>query len=219
MEVAMRVGVIGSGSVGRALSDGFLKHGHSVMRASRDPAKLEDWRSAAGERASTGTPADAAGWAEVVVLAVKGLGAEQAVRLCGPGALAGKTVIDTTNPIADDPPEQGVIRFFTTLDESLMERLQRLAPGARFVKSFSCVGNALMVDPELAGGRPTMFMCGDDDAAKEQVRGILDSFGCDAEDLGGAAAARAIEPLCILWCIPGFLRNDWTHAYKVLRPA
>jgi hypothetical protein len=217
MEVAMRVGVIGSGSVGRALSDGFLKHGHSVMRASRDPAKLEDWRSAAGERASTGTPADAAGWAEVVVLAVKGLGAEQAVRLCGPGALAGKTVIDTTNPIADRPPVKGVLRFFTGPNESLLEALQARVPQAKLVKAFSCVGNALMVDPALPGGKPTMFICGNDDGAKRRVTAVLDQFGWETEDLGAAEAARAIEPLCMLWCIPGFLRNSWTHAFKLLR--
>jgi predicted dinucleotide-binding enzyme len=160
---------------------------------------------------------EAARAGEVVVLAVKGSAAEQVVRACAEG-LAGKTVIDTSNPIADAPPESGVLKFFTTLDDSLMERLQRAAPEARFVKAFSCVGNALMVDPDLPGGRPTMFVCGNDRAAKDRVRGILDDFGWDVEDLGAAAAARAIEPLCILWCIPGFVRNDWVHAYKVLRP-
>jgi predicted dinucleotide-binding enzyme len=214
----MNVGVVGSGPVGQVLADGFLGRGHPVMRASRDPSKLETWAGEAAGDASVGTPQEAASWAELVVLAVKGTAAENAVRLCGPENLAGKTVIDTTNPIADAPPEQGVLSFFTGLDESLMERLQRAAPGAHFVKSFSCVGNALMVDPQLSGGRPTMFMCGDDESAKAQVRGILDDFGWDCEDLGGAAAARAIEPLCILWCIPGFLHDDWTHAYKVLRP-
>lgn len=161
---------------------------------------------------------EAAAWAELIVLAVKGTAAEEAVRLCGPKALAGKTVIDTTNPIAEAPPEDGVLSFFTSLDESLMERLQRIAPDAHFVKAFSCVGNALMVDPELHGDRPTMFICGNDDSAEEQMRGILDDFGWDTGDLGRATAARAIEPHCILWCIPGFQRNDWTHAYKVLRP-
>jgi predicted dinucleotide-binding enzyme len=214
----VNVGVIGSGQVGQVLADGFLGHGHTVMRGSRDPSRLEAWKETAGEGASVGTLPEAARWAELVVLAVKGNAAERAVRLCGIGNLAGKTVIDTTNPLSDEPPEDGVLRYFTTADESLMERLQRAAPNARFVKSFSCVGNALMVDPELEGGRPTMFICGNDDAAKDQVRDILEDFGWEHEDLGGATAARAIEPLCILWCIPGFLRNDWMHAYKVLRP-
>jgi 8-hydroxy-5-deazaflavin:NADPH oxidoreductase len=125
--------------------------------------------------------------------------------------------MDATNPIADAPPVNGVLRFFTTLDESLMERLQRAVPEARFVKAFNSVGNAFMVDPQFDGGKPTMFICGDDEAAKETVRGIVDQFGWETADMGGAEAARAIEPLCMLWCIPGFLRNEWTHAFKLLR--
>jgi predicted dinucleotide-binding enzyme len=214
----MNVGVIGSGQVGEVLANGFIAHGHDVMRASRDPSKLEEWRHGAGSSASTGSPAATAAWAELVVLAVKGSGAEAAVRLCGPDALAGKTILDTTNPIADAPPEHGVLKYFTGLDDSLMERLQRQAPEAHFVKCWSSVGAALMVDPELPGGRPSMFICGNDERAKAQATEILDDFGWDTEDLGVAAAARAIEPLAILWCIPGFVDNDWMHAYRVLRP-
>jgi predicted dinucleotide-binding enzyme len=98
-----------------------------------------------------------------------------------------------------------------------MERLQRRAPSARFVKAFSCVGHALMVDPKLPNGPPTMFICGNDAAAKAEVKTILGRFGWDVEDLGAVEAARAIEPLCILWCIPGFLQNGWMHALKLLR--
>ena len=151
------------------------------------------------------------------MLAVKGAAAEAVVDLCGADALAGKTVIDTTNPIAEKPPVNGVLAFFTTLDQSLMERLQKRAPGARFVKAFSCVGNDLMVNPGLSGGPPTMFICGNDAAAKREVKAVLDQFGWEVEDLGAVEAARAIEPLCILWCIPGFARNDWAHALKMLR--
>jgi predicted dinucleotide-binding enzyme len=139
------------------------------------------------------------------------------VKLCGPANLAGKVVIDAMNPIADEPPAGGVLRFYTKPDESLMERLQRLAPQAKFVKAFSCVGAALMVNPKLKGGPPTMFICGNDAGAKETVRGILTQFGWETEDVGGAEAARAIEPLAILWCLPGFLRDEWSHAFKLLR--
>ena len=216
--MAKRVGVIGSAVVGQVLADGFLKHGYEVMRGSRDPAKLEEWRQRAGAGAAVGTFEEAARFGDMVVLAVKGAAAEHAVQLCGPDNLAGKTVMDATNPIAERPPEHGVLRFFTTLDESLMERLQRLAPEARFVKCFSCVGNALMVDPDFGGTRPTMFLCGNSDEAKREVTAVLDEFGHEAADMGGVEGARAIEPLCILWCIPGFLRNEWTHAFKLLRP-
>jgi len=209
--------VIGSGDVGRALADGFLEHGYEVMRASRDPAKLDAWKANAVAGASTGTFEQAALWGDLVVLAVKGTAAESAVALCGAANLAGKTVIDATNPIADAPPVNGVLSFFTGLDDSLMERLQRLAPKAHFVKAFSCVGNALMVHPDFGGIKPSMFICGNDEGAKAEVGRVLDEFGWETADMGAAEAARAIEPLCILWCIPGFARNEWSHAFKLLR--
>jgi 8-hydroxy-5-deazaflavin:NADPH oxidoreductase len=210
-----KIGVIGSGQVGETLANGFIKHGHDVMRGSRDPSKLADWKKAGGDKARAGSFEETARFGEIVVLAVKGTAAEEAVSLCG-GALDGKVVIDTTNPIADTPPTNGVISFFTGPNESLLERLQTRAPKARFVKAFSSVGSTLMVNPKL-GSKPTMFICGNDGGAKEQTRAILDAFGWETEDTGTVEAARAIEPLCILWCIPGFLRNDWMHAFKVLR--
>jgi len=212
-----RIGVLGSGNVGTVLANGFLRHGHEVMRGSRDPVKLGDWLAKAGPSARTGTFAETAAWGEIVVLAVKGEAAESVLDLASAEALAGKVVIDTTNPIASSPPVHGVLRYFTTLEESLMERLQRRVPSARFVKAFSVVGNALMVNPKLPGGPPTMFICGNDDAAKRDVTAILDTFGWLTEDLGAVEAARAIEPLCILWCIPGFQGRGWAHALKMLR--
>jgi 8-hydroxy-5-deazaflavin:NADPH oxidoreductase len=212
-----KIAVLGSGQVGQALADGFLKHGHEVMRASREPAKLEQWKSGAGAKAHVGKPAEAAKWADAVVLAVKGTAAEAAIDEAGKQNLAGKTVMDATNPIADAPPQNGVLKFFTDLNQSLMERLQKKAPDAHFVKVFSCVGNAFMVNPKLPGGPPTMFICGNDKGAKAEVRKILDQFGWDTADMGAVEAARAIEPLCMLWCIPGLSQNSWTHAFKLLR--
>jgi len=212
-----KVGVIGSGVVSQVLADGLLKYGYSVMRGTREAAKLADWKKQAGPQASVGGFTDTARFGELVLIAVKGSAAESAVKLCGPEALAGKTVIDATNPIAEAPPTNGVLKFFTTLDESLMERLQKLAPKAHFVKAFSCVGNGHMVNPDFGGVKPTMFICGNETSAKGQVREILTQFGWETEDMGGAEAARAIEPLCMLWCIPGLLRNQWTHAFKLLK--
>src|SRR5262249_58140195 len=159
---------------------------------------------------------EAATFGDVVVLAVKGAVALEALRAAGAANLAGKPIIDATNPIADAPPTNGVLKFFTNLDESLMERLQREFAEARFIKAFNSVGQAFMVNPQFAGGPPTMFICGNDEAAKQTVRGILDQFGWETADMGYAEAARAIEPLCMLWCIPGMLRNDWSHAFKLL---
>ena len=213
----MKVAILGSGTVGEVLAGGFLKNGHEVMRASRDPQKLAGWKEKAGERASTGTFAEASAWGEVVVLAVKGSAAEEVLSIAGEANLAGKTVLDATNPIADAPPENGVLRFFTGPNDSLMERLQKQAPEARFVKAFSCVGNAWMVDPDFGGQKPTMFICGDSAEAKAQTQEILAQFGWETADMGASTAARAIEPLCMLWCIPGFRENRWDHAFKLLR--
>ncbi|MDD5305738.1 MAG: NAD(P)-binding domain-containing protein [Deltaproteobacteria bacterium] len=211
----MKIGIIGSGDVAKALGRGFLAHGHEVMLGTRTAGKLADWATENPKGKVGGFP-DAARFGELVVLSVKGLAAMDALRETGVLNLAGKTVIDTTNPIADAPPDNGVLRFFTSLDDSLMERLQHTAPDARFVKAFNSVGNALMVNPSFKSDRPTMFICGNDQAAKMTVRGLLEQFGWDTADMGGAQAARAIEPLCMLWCIPGFLRNDWRHAFKLL---
>ena len=212
----MRIGVIGSATVGQTLAAGLKKHGYDVRIGSRTPDKLAAFSRQSGIQA--GTSADVASWAEAVILAVKGSAAEQAVRDANPANLRGKAVIDTTNPIADAPPEDGVLRFFTSPNDSLMERLQAAFPDLRFVKAFNSVGSALMVNPSFAGGKPTMFYCGNDAAAKDIAAKIIDQLGWEGADMGTAKAARALEPLCQLWCIPGFLRNDWNYAFHVLRP-
>ncbi len=212
-----KIGVIGSGMVAQTLANGFLKHGYSVMLGSRDLTKLQDWKSQAGENGSLGSFSQAAEYGDIVTLAVKGGYAESVLELAGSDNLKNKTVIDVTNPIAHEPPVNGVLKFFTDLNQSLMEKLQVQVPSANFVKAFSCVGANGMVNPQFEEGKPTMFICGNSTDAKMEVQHILDQFGWDIEDLGMATAARAIEPLCMLWCIPGFLNNTWSHAFKLLR--
>ena len=211
----VRVGVIGSGDVGRVLARGFKQHGYDVLIGSRDGGKLTAFSQETG--IPSGTFAEAAAFGELLVLAVKGSAAANALREAGGTQVAGKVVVDTTNPIADAPPEDGVLRYFTGPNDSLMEQLQSAFPTARFVKAFNCVGNALMVNPSLGGGKPSMFICGNDGEAKAAVARVLEQFGHDVCDMGSAKAARAIEPLCMLWCIPGFQHNDWRHAFAMLR--
>jgi hypothetical protein len=211
----MRIGILGSGVVGQVLGAGFIKHGHDVVMGTRTPAKLAEW-SAQNPKGRIASFADTAKHGELVVLAVKGIAAADALREAGAVHLAGKTVIDATNPIIEQPPVNGVLSFYTSLNDSSMERLQREFAEARFVKAFSCVGNAWMVNPQFKGGKPTMFICGNDETAKRVVTGLLDQFGWETADMGKVEAARAIEPLCMLWCIPGFLRNEWHHAFKLL---
>ncbi len=213
----MKVGLLGSGIVGQVLGSGFVKHGHQVMMGTRDP-KAEEVRNwlAQTPGATAGTFADAAGFGGVIVLAVQGRIVDKVIELAGPQNFDAKTVIDATNPLADAPPVHGVLQYFTGSNESLGEKVQGLLPGAHVVKSFNSVGNTRMVDPQFEQGVPTMFLCGDNESAKSQVSEIIRQFGWEPFDCGGIIASRALEPLCMLWCIPGFLRNQWTHAFKVL---
>ena len=161
---------------------------------------------------------EAAAFGDLLVLTVKGEVAADALRLAGAENIGNKVVIDTTNPIDHSKsPVNGVLPLFTDRNDSLMEQLQRAFPSARFVKAFSCVGNAFMVNPTFPQGKPTMFICGNDDAAKGDVKGILDAFGWESEDMGKVESARAIEPLVSLWCAPGFIRNQWTHAFALFK--
>jgi predicted dinucleotide-binding enzyme len=213
-----KIGILGSGIVGRVLANAFLTEGNPVMLGTRDVSKPEitKWQTE-NKNAQIGSFEEAAKFGDILVLAVSGDAAESAINLAGYKHLEGKIIIDATNPIAKSAPVNGVLNFFTTYNESLMERLQAKVPAALFVKAFNSVGNALMYKPKLKD-IPSMFIAGNDNAAKQTVTEILTLFGWETEDMGAAEAARAIEPLCILWCIPGFLQNSWYHAIKLLRP-
>jgi 8-hydroxy-5-deazaflavin:NADPH oxidoreductase len=210
-----RFGVLGSGEVGQVLAKGLAANGYEVRIGTRSPGKLAKFSKRTGIRAATFQ--DVAAWAEAAVLAVLGKAALEAVELAGPANLHGKLVIDTTNPISDEGPEDGVLRYFTGPNESLMERLQSAHPEIAFVKAFNSVGSSLMVHPILSGGPPTMFYCGNDATAKVIVARLLEHLGWEGADMGGAVAARALEPLAQLWCIPGFREDDWMHAFRLLR--
>lgn len=214
----MTIGIMGSAEVGQALGHGFLTEGHSVMMGTRNPRKEEvlKWQRSHAA-AEIGDFRETARFGEILVLCVPGTSIEEVIRLAEPGNFGGKIVIDVTNPIAPGAAVNGVLKFMTGPNESLMEGTQRLLPEARLVKAFNSVGSAFMYKPKFPGGPPTMFICGNDTAAKQTVTDILTAFGWETEDMGRAEGARAIEPLCLLWCIPGFLRNQWTHAFKLLK--
>jgi predicted dinucleotide-binding enzyme len=214
----MTIGIIGSAEVGQALGHAFLSEGHSVRIGTRNPKKedLLKWQKT-HPAAAIGDFGDTARFGEILVLCVPGAAVDDVIRLAGPEHFRGKVVIDVTNPIAPGAPVNGVLQFITGPNESLLERTQRHLPEARLVKAFNSVGSDLMYKPKLPGGTPTMFICGNDEAARLTVTDILTTFGWETEDMGKAEAARAIEPLCMLWCIPGFLRNQWSHAFKLLK--
>jgi predicted dinucleotide-binding enzyme len=213
----MKIGILGSAGVGRTLAAGFLKYGNEVMLGTRDPAKkdVQEWLSQTpGSKA--GTFAEAAQFGEMLVLATAGRVVESVIDLAGPVNFAGKTLMDATNPLAEEPPVKGILKYTTGSNESLGEWVQAKLPDAHVVKAFNSVGQGLMVNPHFSQGVPTMFICGDNDQAKAQVSAIVRQFGWEPYDCGSIIASRALEPLCMLWCLPGFLRNDWQHAFKVL---
>ena len=165
----MKIGILGSGIVAQQLGLGFIKEGYEVKLGTRDKSKLDEWLKKAGNKASAGSFEEAAKFGEEIVLAAKGLAAEKILESAGKHNLAGKIIIDTTNPLADQPPTNGVLHFFTTLEDSLMERLQKFVPEAKFVKAFNIVGNSSMYKPQFKDGTPTMFICGNDEGAKKRV--------------------------------------------------
>lgn len=212
-----KIGILGSGAVAQSLGAGFIKHGYEVMLGTRDKSKLEKWKNKYGSKGKVGSFEESANFGTILILAVKGSAAKEALKLAGKSSLNDKTIIDTTNPIAEEAPENGVLKFFSNLDKSLMEQLQSEFSEANFVKAFNIVGAGLMVNPDFGAIKPTMFICGNNDLAKKDTAEIVELFGFEVSDMGKAEAARAIEPLCILWCIPGFLQNEWTHAFKLLK--
>jgi predicted dinucleotide-binding enzyme len=211
-----KVGIIGSGSVGKALARGFIQNGYETTISSRSETVRKELEQQFNGNLKTDTPENTARNNELIVFAVKGGKAKEALAILKVENLAGKVVIDTTNPIEDAAPENGVLLYSTSINKSLMEELQAMAPKARFVKAFSSVGSAHMVNPDFES-KPTMFICGEDQTAKDEVKVILDQFGWESADMGNIEAARAIEPLAMLWCIPGFRENSWNHAFKLLK--
>jgi predicted dinucleotide-binding enzyme len=210
----MKVGVLGSGPVGQAQAAGFLSRGHEVMIGTRDPAKLSNWVAQAGASASVGTNAEMADFAELAVVATLGDAAEAALELAGPERLAGKVVIDVTNPL--EYLDDGSVRLAFGHDDSLGERVQRKVPDADVVKAFNIVGAPYMVDPDLPGGPPTMLICGNDDEAKATVIGICESFGWEAADIGSIERSRYLEPVAMAWVSYGVVSGSWDHAFKML---
>jgi predicted dinucleotide-binding enzyme len=213
----MRIGILGTGDVGRALGTGFISRGHQVRLGGRDAKneKAHAWVAKHGSNASAGSFRDAAEFGELVVLATLWTGTENALRLADPKHCVGKVVIDVTNPLLFAPGELPRLALGHT--DSGGEQVQRWLPGARVVKAFNIVGNAHMVDPDFPGGPPDMFICGDDPEANATVAGICASFGWPAIDIGGLSGARVLEPMCILWVMYGIRAGSWNHAFKLLR--
>ncbi|MDE1820748.1 MAG: NAD(P)-binding domain-containing protein [Euryarchaeota archaeon] len=215
----MKVGILGSGDVARALGRGFASRGHDVMLGSREPEseKLRTWKKEVGGRGSTGTSEQAATHGEMILVCVHGTGAEEAVSTAGPDHFQGKVVIDTTNPLDTSrgfPPG-----LFVGITDSLGERLQRKLPGAKLVKAFNTISSVQMVDPKFPGGAPELMICGNDAGAKARVTEVAKELGWPGTlDLGGIEASRWMEAFVPLWVTVGMKLNTWHHAAKWVHP-
>jgi 8-hydroxy-5-deazaflavin:NADPH oxidoreductase len=212
-----QVGVLGSGEVGRRLASGFRSRGHDVMVGSRDPGKseLREWLLGDGRGIELGTFAQAAAFGELVVLAVLGDVAEQAIAGAGPDNFSDKVVIDAMNPLdfsAGFPPKLSIAG-----EDSLGERVQRALPEAKVVKAFNTIGNPYFVDPVFSHVPPTILIAGNDEDAKRTVGDVLADFGWpDPVDIGGIEGSRELEAICIAWVKIGGARGSWDHGFKLL---
>jgi predicted dinucleotide-binding enzyme len=213
----MKVAILGSGGVGQDLGLGFVGLGYDVKMGSRNPAKeeIKAWLAKAGKRASAGTFSEAAAFGEMAVLATQWSGTENAIRLAGPDNLAGKVVIDATNPLLFRP--KSLPELAVSGNDSAGETVQRWLPKARVVKAFNTVNHVHMVKPAFPGGPPDMFLCGDDDGAKKFVAGICRDFGWGVVDMGEIEAARLIEPLALIYVRNAIRTGKWDYAFKLLR--
>lgn len=212
-----RVGVLGTGEVGRRLAAGFRSRGHDVMIGSRDPDKpeLREWLAGDGDGVRPGTFAEVAAHGELLVLAVLGNAAEDVIAEAGPENFSGKVVIDAMNPLdfsAGFPPKLSIAG-----EDSLGERVQRALPDAKVVKAFNTIGNQYFVDPSFSEGTPTMLIAGNDDAAKRTVGDVVADFGWpEAIDIGGIEGSRELEAICIVWVKIGGSRQAWDHGFALL---
>ena len=213
----MKIGIIGSGGVGKTLAGGFLKSGHEVKIGTRDASKLNEWMTlTANPKATVGSFADTAKWADIIVLATHGLSTLNAIDLAGKENFKGKIVIDVTNPLdfsGGPPPKMGV-----TVGNSLGEQIQRHLPEAKVVKAFNIVGANTMVNPKMQDGDPDLLIAGNDDGAKKWANDLAAGWGWNpCIDLGDISNAYWLEAITMAWCAFGFKNNHWTHAFKLLK--
>jgi predicted dinucleotide-binding enzyme len=216
----MKIGVLGTGDVGRVLAAGLATVGHEVMIGTRDPKqqKMVDWLSDAGKGVTAGTFAEAAAFGELLILAIGWDHVRNAIDLAGVENFAGKVVLDATNPLCFDVEGQPPVLDIGHTD-SAGESVQRWLADARVVKAFNIVGNPHMVNPVFPDGKPNMFICGDDAAAKQTAGALIEELGWPPViDLGGIENSRYLEPLAMVWIAHFFnVGFNGNHAFKLLR--
>jgi predicted dinucleotide-binding enzyme len=214
----MKIGIIGSGMVAQQLGLGFLKLGHEVKLGTRHPAKLDQWLKQAGGKASVGSFADAAKFGELVALATlwDNGATEEAIKQAGRENLAGKVVMDVTNPLAPAGEKQPP-KLALGYPNSAGATVQSWLPTSKVVKAFNTITAFYMANPRMKEGIPTLFIAGNDPSANNTIKDIAEKWGWDVQDIGGIDQSYLLEALALIWIRYGFLHNYWKHAFRLLK--
>lgn len=210
----MNIALLGSGNGGQALGQGLLRLGHMVTLGTRDTAgeAASKWLQN-GPSAKVASPNDAARASELVIIGTKGEAAEALAKSLDPAAVAGKVVIDITNPLkfTDSGPEQ-----FIGGTDSVGERIQAALPGAHVVKTFNHYSLAVIATTPFTNPKGDLFLAGNDAGAKAKVTELIQTLGWEAIDLGGIKSARYLEALATITIIHAVRDGNWGIAYKML---
>jgi predicted dinucleotide-binding enzyme len=213
MEKKMKIAILGSGPAGQTLGKGFIKLGHEVVIGTRDPAKLNDWKTEAGTKASVETPGEATSQGKIIIISVLGSAAESAILNAGIENFANKIVIDASDPLDFSSGNPGL---FVGTTDSLGEQIQRLLPDAKVVKAFNTVLADVMINPALSGGEPDMFIAGNDEKAKLIVTKLLEDFGWSVIDMGEIESSRWLEAISLAWVVYSHKTGKIHHAFKLV---
>ncbi len=212
----MKIGIIGSGTVGQQLGLGFIRLGHEVKIGTRSVDKLKDWINQAGEKASTGSPAEASKFGELLVLATSWEGTEGAIKIAGKENFSGKILIDVTNPLdfSQGPPP----KIAVSPGNSGGEQIQKMLPKTKVVKAFNIISAYIMIKPGREEGDPDLFIAGNDSEAKQKVTSLAEELGWKSViDMGDLSQSYWLETLAMMWIYYGFKNNSWSHAFKLLK--
>jgi 8-hydroxy-5-deazaflavin:NADPH oxidoreductase len=212
----MKIGILGSGEVGRTLAAGLAARGHEVFLGTRQPSagRIADWQRNAGKGVRVGTFGETASAGELLILAINWGGMQNALGLAGAGSFKGKIVIDATNPL--DFNDIRSPRLAITDGTSAGEQIQRWLPESMVVKAFNHIGALHMVNPDFPGGPPDMLICGNSRDAKNRVRLLAESLGWPVSDVGPIEMSRHLESLALLWIVHSISTGDREHAFKIL---
>jgi hypothetical protein len=211
----MKVGIIGSGTVGRQLAIGLTRSGHEVKIGTRDTSKLNEWMKSIDENIYVAGLNETTAFGDLIVLATSWTGTKNAIELAGKENFENKTVIDVTNPL--NLSQGSSPKLDSSPGYSAGEKIQKWLPNSKIVKAFNTVSASIMINPKLEEGAPDLVIAGNDNDSKELVSAIAEEFGWqNIIDIGDITESYLLEALAMLWIVYGFRRNHWTHAFKLL---